>query len=148
VKEILIGPGVVEWVAKRTGEHGSYGSAVGIGLTQDDRIIAGVVFNEYNGVNMNMHVASDGSKRWMTREYLWTVFDYPFNQAKVNRLTGLVGEGNVEAQLFDEHIGFRLETTLEGAHPSGDLLVYVMWKRDCKWLNIRRPHRELQQMAA
>jgi RimJ/RimL family protein N-acetyltransferase len=52
----------------------------------------------------------------------------------VQRITGLVGEGNAAARRFDEHLGFTLETKLTGAHPTGDLLVYVMWKHDCIWL--------------
>lgn len=136
MRRIVIGQEVVEWVAKRA-ELSSCGDAVGFGMEQDGQLIGGVMFNEYNGVNMNAHIASDGSKRWLTRELLWMVSDYAFNQAKVKRLTGLVGEGNKEAQLFDEHLGFRLETTLADAHPTGDLLVYVMRREDCRWLGLR-----------
>lgn len=121
-------------MANRTQEHGNYGAAVGIGWQAAGEIRAGVVYNDYNGVNLCMHVASDGTKQWLRREYLWTCFDYPFNQARVSRVTGLVGEGNIEARRFDEHLGFKLETRLKGAHPTGDLLVYVMWRDDCKWL--------------
>jgi len=115
---LTIGPHVVEWVAK--------GGAIS----------AGVVFNEYNGPSICMHVASDGSKRWLCREFLRVSFDYPFNQAGVKRITGLVGEGNYDARQFDEHLGFKLETRLKGAHPTGDLLVYVMWRDGCKWLRL------------
>lgn len=132
---LVIGQSVVEWVAKRTNEFGNFGAAIGIGWQKDSKLVAGVVYSDYNGVNMQMHVASDGTKRWMTREYLRVCFDYPFNQAKVKRITGLVGEGNVAAQKFDEHLGFERETTLRGAHPTGDLIVYVMWKERCKWIS-------------
>jgi len=132
---IVIGEDVVQWVAKRTNEYGNFGASVGIGWKRHGNLVAGVVYSDYNGANMLMHVASDGSKRWLCREYLRVCFDYPFNQARVGRVTGLVGEGNVEARKFDEHLGFELETTLERAHPTGDLLVYVMWKRRCRWIS-------------
>ena len=140
---IVTGQGVVEWVAKRTHEFGNFGAAVGIGWARRDELVAGVVYSDFNGVNVNMHVASDGTRRWMTREYLWTCFDYPFNQAKVKRITGLVGEGNTQSQRFNEHLGFELETTLKLAHPSGDLLVYVLWREKCRWLKHENlyPHR-------
>jgi RimJ/RimL family protein N-acetyltransferase len=70
------------------------------------------------------------------------VFDYPFNQAKVKRITGLVGEGNIEARKFDEHIGFKLEARLAGAHPTGDLLIYVMRREDCRFL--RAPYANIR----
>ena len=131
---LIIGAGVVEWVAKRTNEYGNFGAAQGIGWQKDGEIVAGVVFNDYNGVNCCMHVAAVPGARWLRREYLWTCFDYPFRQLKVRRVTGLVGEGNLEARRFDEHLGFRLETTLEQAHPTGNLLVYRMFEEDCKWI--------------
>ena len=133
---IVTGPEVVEWVAARTDEHGNYGSAVGIGWATAGGLVAGVVYNEYNDVNICMHVAAEG-RHWMTRQFLWTAFDYPFNQAKVARITGIVAEGDVSTRKFDEHLGFTLETRLKGAHPSGDLLIYVMWRQDCKWLGLK-----------
>jgi len=132
---IVTGQQVVEWVAGRTNEFGNFGSAVGIGWEKKGHLVAGVAYSDFNGVNMLMHVASDGTKRWLTREYLRVCFDYPFNQAKVGRVTGLVGEGNSEARQFDEHLGFERETTLRGAHPTGDLIIYVMWKDRCKWIS-------------
>ena len=147
MKRIVIGQSVVSWVATRTQEFGNFGASVGFGVEENGRLIAGVVFSDYNGVNIQMHVASDGSRNWMTRELLWMVFDYAFNQAKVKRITGLVGEGNIEARNFDEHIGFVVETTLESAHPTGNLIVYKMFREDCRWLKIRSRH-GLQQMAA
>lgn len=140
---IVTGQRVVEWVAKRTNEFGNFGCAVGIGWEHNGALAAGVAYGDYNGVNIQMHVASDGSKRWMRREYLWACFDYPFNQAGCKRITGLVGEGNKAAQRFDEHLGFELEARLKSAHPTGDLLVYVMWKDNCKWVSRENlyPHR-------
>lgn len=145
MKRIAIGSGIVEWVAKRTGEHGNYGASVGIGLQEmlDDgwHTIAGVVYNDFNGANVNMHVASDGTKRWLNRQFLWTCFDYPFNQLKVKRITGLVGEGNHAAIRFDSHIGFELEARLKDAHPDGDMLIFVLRKPQAqRWLNLRNSH--------
>lgn len=149
MKRLVIGNFVVEWVAHKTEEFGNYGAAQGIGLQEFRNghweLVAGVVYNEFNGANINMHVASDGSRRWMNRQYLWTCFDYPFNQCKVKRITGLVGEGDMEARKFDEHIGFELETRLKDAHPTGDMLVYVMRKPQCRWLNIKVAHENLHE---
>lgn len=138
---MITGPAVVEWVASRTGEHGNYGAATGIGVEKDGQIIGGVVYNEWNGVNVNMHVAAE-DKRWLSKTALWYFFDYPFNQLKVKRITGLVGEGNEHARQFDEKVGFVEETRLKGAHPTGDMIVYVMWRNTCRWLNLERPKHE------
>lgn len=139
MKRLITGSHVVSWVASRTGEHGNYGAAVGIGVEENGAIRAGVVFSDWNGVNICMHVASDGSRNWMTRELLFECFRYAFETAGCRRITGLVGEGNKAAIDFDKHIGFSEEARLKGAHPDGDLIVFVMRKDDCRWLR-RRDH--------
>lgn len=73
----------------------------------------------------------------MSREYLWYCFHYPFNELKVRRITGLVPESNMEARKFDERLGFKLETRLKNAHPDGDVLVYAMFREDCRFLEMR-----------
>lgn len=130
---IYIGPGVVEWMRSRSSEIGD-SPAQGIGWVEKDELIAGVAYTDFNGVNLNMHVVAVPGRKWLRREFLFTCFDYPFNQCKVRRVTGLVGEGNKEARRFDEHLGFVLETTLEKAHPTGDLLVYRMFREECRWI--------------
>lgn len=134
---IVLGRGVVEWVAHRTSEFGSFGTDVGIGWQKDGEIVAGVAYANYNGINMECHIASDGSKRWLTREYLRTIFDYPFKQANVRRITACVGEGNIESRKFVEHLGFRLEAKLRSAHPTGDIFIYRMWRDECRFIGNR-----------
>ena len=133
---IVTGKSVVDWMISR-GEEFSARDAEGIGWHDGKRLVAGVAYTDYNGANLCMHVVAVPGKRWLTREFLWTCFDYPFNQCKVKRVTGLVGEGNLQARRFDEHLGFERETTLKAAHPTGDLIVYVMWKRNCRFLGER-----------
>lgn len=131
---IVVGRGVVEWVANRTNEFGNFGTDVGIGWQKNGELVAGVAYANYNGTNIECHIASDGSKRWMTREYLRTIFDYPFKQANVRRITVCVGEGNAESRKFVEHLGFREEARLHGAHPTGDILIYRMWRDECRFI--------------
>lgn len=109
-------------------------------------MVAGVVYDNWNGRNVECHIASEGAN-WLTREYLWTIFDYPFNQMKAERITAPVVEDNSASRRFVEHLGFEQEARLYGAHPSGDILVYCMRKPQAqRWLNLRKPHDE--RMAA
>ena len=62
------------------------------------------------------------------------MFDYPFNQLGVNRITGLVAKKNKEARRFDEHLGFKYEGNMRHALADDDMLIYGMLKRECKWL--------------
>lgn len=137
----------MEWVASRTNEFGNFGAATGIGLQRNAGkphwpMVAGVAYAEWNGVNVVCHIASDGSKNWLNREFLWTIFDYPFRQLGVGRITVCVGEGNTASRRFVEHLGFQLEARLDKAHPTGDLLVYRLRKPECRWLTLKEPERE------
>jgi hypothetical protein len=115
----------------------TWSNPVGIGIEEDGEMLAGVVYDYFNGRNICMHVAAVEGKRWMTREFLWYCFFYPFVQLGCDRVTGLVPESNLDARRFDEHLGFKLETRLQDAHPDGDLLVYKMMKQDCRFLERR-----------
>lgn len=138
MKRICVGAEVVKWVAKRTNEFGDFGCSSGIGLQKkagdEWRMVAGVAYADWNGVNVVCHIASEGP-HWLNREFLWTIFDYPFNQLKVKRITVTVGEGNKSSLRFVAHLGFTLEANLRDAHPTGDLLVWRMFREGCKWIS-------------
>lgn len=145
---LIIGSRVVEWVARKTNEFGHFGSECGIGWERYGELCAGVVYAEWNGPNVVCHIASDGSKRWLTREYLWTIFDYPFSQLGCKRITVCVGEGNADSRKFVEHLGFEIETRLKEAHPTGDLFVYRLMRHDCKWIHHDRLYKVRLRLAA
>lgn len=129
---------VIDWVGHRVDED-NFGPAHGIGLEENGELIAGVVFNIYSGPSICMHVAAEPGKRWLTRDYLFRCFAYPFIQLQCNRITGLVRVDNLEAQKFDEHLGFKREGLLRKAASDGtDMYVYGMLREECRWLEIRR----------
>jgi hypothetical protein len=101
------------------------------------RLLAGIWFESFNGANMMMHVSALPQSRWMNKEVLWYTFYYPFIECGCKRVTGLVEETNAAAREFDERIGFHLEAKLKDAAPGGDLLVYVMFRDECRWLGLR-----------
>ncbi len=124
-----IGP----WVAERTG--GSYypGSGQAIGLERDGKLIAGVLYDNCNGKSVQMHVASDGSRRWMTKEYLHICFDYPFRQLGVRKIIGLVDSENSDALRFDLALGFVVEHVVKDAGRYGDQVILSMTPEQCRW---------------
>ena len=141
LKQIVYGQPVVDWVAKQMKRGDGYGLSSGLGIEENGELIAGVVYNEFNHVNINAHIAGIG-KSWLTKEFLWMIFDYPFNQLKAKRISAFIEDENIEAIKFDEHLGFKYETRLKDAYINGDILVYVMRKEDCKWLKLKRVNYE------
>jgi len=106
-----------------------------IGLERNGQLVAGAMYDYFNGASVYVHLAITGK---LSREYTWYCFYYPFVQLGAKMLIGLVAADNAKARRFDEHIGFKLLTEIEDAHPCGSLLVYGMKKSDCRWLNIKR----------
>lgn len=126
---------VLQFVAERVDAETWNADAQAIGLEHDGNLVAGVVYENKSGANIMMHVASDGSRHWMTPAYLSACFRYPFIQEGCNRITGLVRADNVEAQRFDEHLGFKREGQLRAACTDGtDLIVYGMLKNECRFI--------------
>lgn len=142
MKQIIVGQDDVvgPWVCERSegAWHAGRGTTIGLYDEEAKELIAGVLYEDWNGANVVMHVSAVPGRRWLTREFLWFCFYYPFEQLNVNRITILVPSNNLEARRFDEHLGFILEATLKDAHPDGDLLLYAMRKEDCRWLNLKR----------
>lgn len=120
-----------------------------IGLWEDLKgPIAACLFEASNGASIMLHIATDGTRRWMNREYLWFVFHFPFIQLGVRKIIAPVESSNSACARFVEHIGFVLEATLKDCAPKGDLLIYTMTKDQCKWLSLKDQYLGQTQSSA
>lgn len=115
--------------------HLPFGNYSTIGSIRNGRLVAGVVYNHYSGTNVCAHLAGEG-KNWLTRDFLYAIFDYPFNELGVNRITGLVPKKNKRARKLDQHLGFKYEGNMRRALPDDDMLVYGMLRDECRWLDL------------
>ena len=103
-----------------------------IGLEKNGELVAGVMYDYFNGSSVYTHIASVSKS--MNREFLWFIFHYPFNQMKAKVLIGLVADDNQDSIRLCERFGFTLNTTIKDAHPSGGLRIYTLRRENCKWL--------------
>jgi RimJ/RimL family protein N-acetyltransferase len=122
-----------EWVYARTGGRFVPEVSQAIGLEKDGVLIAGAVYERYNGASMFAHLAID-DKRALTREFIRFNFQYAFNQIKVKKLVGLVSSANEAAIKLDKHFGYELEAVIKDGAPDGDMLVFTMTPEQCKYL--------------
>lgn len=129
VDQSIVGPWVAGHIPGMTYQPGS---AAAIGRIKDGQIVAGVLYQDFNGANVFCHIAGVG--RWMNKQYLSIIFDYPFRQLKVRRITVCVASSNTASRRFVEHLGFTLEAILHDAHPDGDLRIYKMTADECRWI--------------
>jgi hypothetical protein len=104
-------------------------------VSRDGKHLLGVVgYDNYNGASVQMHVA--GEPGWVDRTILFATFDYPFRVMKCNMVLGFVPSGNKDAIQFNTRLGFKIENELQGAHPDGSLLIMVMRREECRWLEV------------
>lgn len=115
-------------------QHFPFENYSALGLVTDGELVAGVVYNHFTGVNIMAHIAGKPGRKWLTREFLFAMFDYPFNDLGVRRITGLVPKKNKDARRFDEHLGFEYEGNMRNALADDDMIIYGMLREKCKWL--------------
>lgn len=125
---------LLEWAIEHIGICAFRPDAKAIGLERDGEIVAVVVFDNFSICDCNMHIASDGSRRWMNKSFLLSAFAYPFMQLKLKRVTGLVLESNEAALRFDQHLGFEIEGTHPDADPNGALISLGLLRRNCRFI--------------
>lgn len=96
------------------------------GLVSEQGIHAVTLYDNFSEADCNIHIASDGTRHWLSRQYLNMSFYYPFVQWNLRRVTGLVPAKNADALRFDLHLGFEREGYLKHALPDDDLIVLGM----------------------
>ena len=125
---------LAEWARQKIGLESFGAWYTALGLIDEQRIWAAVIYTDYSRYNICMHVAAEG-KQWMTKAFLLAVFHYPFVQLNCDRVTAFVASKNVRSRHFCERIGFTQEGRLREAHAGDDLIAYGMLKRECRWID-------------
>jgi len=124
----LVGP----WVCQKTGGTWVKGRGSVIGKIKDGGLVAGVLYEDWSGTNLVCHIA--GEPEWADRYFLAVIFDFPFNQQGAKRITAPVCSSNAKSIALLTKMGFNLEAKLLGATANGDLLLFTMFKDNCRYL--------------
>lgn len=110
-----------------------------IGLVSEKGIHAVTVYDGFSECDCNIHIASDGTRHWLSRKYLNLSFYVPFVQWNLRRVTGLVPAKNEDALRFDLHLGFEREGYLRQALPDDDLIILGMLRE--RYIEIQKKYR-------
>lgn len=121
------------WIEKQGGGHWHV-STTSVGLEHHGRLVAGVMYESFNGASLHASVAITGR---LNREYLWFICHYPFVQLHAKVVIATVASDNFRSRRFVEHFGFERHTSIPDAHPSGALIVYTLPKNKCRWLGLK-----------
>jgi RimJ/RimL family protein N-acetyltransferase len=130
-------PGHGDVVAKALGTRFNERTNSLITRVRDGELIGGVIYDSYTHESIMAHIAG-WEDRWLNRDLLWVMFDYPFNQMGVKRIFAQVQASNHHAIEFDHKLGFRDVAEIEGVYPGNvSAIIMRMDREDCRWLNIK-----------
>ncbi len=125
------------WLCSRVRLHPSSNFRCIGRLNSDGRIVGVVGYENFTGSSVVMHVA--GEPGWLNREFLWTMFHYPFVQCNLKVAFVQINTANKVSLRFAEHIGFKRECLLKDVFEDGDGHILSMRAEDCKYLT-RKTH--------
>lgn len=127
----LLGP----WVCQEPKRKWISGTASAIGKVKNGSPLVAVLYEDFTGTSVTMHIRGDDG--WADRGFLWMMFHYPFVQLGCKRITAPISEANKKCIKLVENMGLTLECRLSQATPEGDLLIYRLFKEDCRFLGDR-----------
>jgi len=109
--------------------------AVCIGLERHGQLVAGTLFDHFNGASMFGNIVITGP---IIRAWLVAFFHYVFIASRAQVLIGLVASTNPTSLHFVKHLGFTEAGAIPHAAPDGTLHVMTLQREHCRFL--RRPY--------
>lgn len=131
---------LLAWAARRLGTNGWSDDAIPFGIIEDRHgqrplVRAVIVINAIYGANCRVHIASDGSRRWATRDILIRLSAFIHYAINVRRIETVIAADNVKAQIAALKIGFRVDgRTRYGADDGTDGIILAMIREENPWL--------------
>lgn len=125
---------VAQWVAEKIPNYTPEINATALGVVEGGEIVAGVVYERWNGVHVEASIAAVG-KKWATRKTLFRLFYYPFEQLGCEAISVLVPSTNLSSLNLATGLGFEAEAYIKfAAHDGSSLIVLKMFRDKCKWI--------------
>lgn len=125
---------LLAWAAEKIGIRAFRSDAQAIGLEKDGQLRAVCVYDGFSSCDCFMHVASDGSGHWLTRQFLIHAFAYPFITCDLPRVSSPIAEANARALAFNLKLGFRQEGYHPEACETGTVITTGLMRRNCIYL--------------
>lgn len=111
---------VADWVGSRIPHVSTFGPCTGIAVLNEDRILAGVVYHDYQPDfgTVQLSMAAD-NPRWAKKEIIAGLLQYPFEQLGCYKVWTATPVENTMALRVNEHIGFLREAVLNSMFGKG-----------------------------
>lgn len=108
-----------------------------IGFIENNNILGGLLFSDYDGHNIFVHLALD-TPRVCQRRFIKMMFSYCFIQLKCSRMTAMCVNGYTRNERLLKGVGFTKEGVIRKVMKVKDKFVdsaiYGMLKEECRWV--------------
>jgi hypothetical protein len=135
MREILIdAPGAGDWVMKRAEGIFTPGYDHSFTTHRDGVLLGGFVVCSYLGNSVTVHMAGE-DKHWCSRNLLWAVFNYTFDQLGCYKALAPLRSDHHRIIAMDMRAGWGLEAVVRDAYAPGvHMLIMGMTRATCPWL--------------
>ncbi len=132
---VVYGEAVKRFVSERLQGLAIREPAQGIGYTRNGHVVAGILYEDWNGASVVCHMAASGR---FTREFLRIAAEYAFRQLGVHKIIAPVFGDNFRMRNVAGKMGFILEGELRDCAPHGvSILTYTLTAENCPFLGER-----------
>ncbi|CAB4144252.1 hypothetical protein UFOVP470_24 [uncultured Caudovirales phage] len=99
-------------------------------------VLGGMIYKDFqDGHCCTMHVGSS-HPNFCTKEFLWSIFYYPFVLRRCKVVFGTLPSYNLHALKVDLKLGFKEVARVPNGFANGDLVVLAMYKDECRYLDM------------
>lgn len=106
-----------------------------LGVLSGDRIVAGVTYQDFNGVNVICEIAARPRALWAREPVLRQIFGFPFLVLGCHRITIGIEDRNELSLRLCRRLGFVEEARLQAAASDrGDVVVLRLFREECRWI--------------
>ena len=127
---------MIEWAEARMPDVHFGEDPKAIGHERNGELVAVCLYTHPTGNSCMFHIASDGTRRWITREFITRAMVYPFIQCRYHRMSCTVSANNLDSLRFTIHFGWTLEGILREEGADGeDMLLFGLLARECRQIS-------------
>jgi RimJ/RimL family protein N-acetyltransferase len=132
---------VADWVAAQIPhlQGGSFGPCSAIGVVDNEILVAGVVYHDYQQSCKTIQLSMMASTpRWAQRGIVRALLHYPFMQIGVQKVWTTTPHTNERAIRFNKGIGFKQEAVLARHFGEAHAVICRMFRKDYERLFMRK----------
>jgi hypothetical protein len=137
------------WVAQQIPGYTFDPNGKALGILADGRLVAGVLYERFNGMGVEVAIAALPEAHWATRKTLSSLFSFAYQDLGAICITVLVPITNGKSVKLALKLGFEVQCRIRfAAHDGSSLIVLQQFADQCRWVRHGQTRRKQRTEAA